>query len=180
MQWLLWLEDGCQIGLYCSDVSGAFDKVCKTRLSWKLNCLKVPRCIAQFLETWLSDRKAVVVADGSFSTPFDLTDSVFQGTVLRPPMWNQHFSDARASVNALGYFDTTYADDMNIFKKFDRSISHDDIFTDLHRCQEALHKWGAGNRVAFDPAKEHFHVIHRLHPSHSTFKILGESCSTAS
>ena len=68
--------------------------------------------------------------------PFDVTDSVFQGTVLGPPLWNQHFSDTRASVNALGYYDTTYADDMNIVKKFDRSISHADsspIYTDAKK-----------------------------------------------
>ena len=45
----------------------------------------------------------VLLAEGDRSTPFDLTDSVFQRTVLGPPLWNQHFSDARASVNALDY-----------------------------------------------------------------------------
>ena len=75
-----------------------------------------------FLASWLSDREAVVVAEESLSTPFDLTDSVFQGTVLGPPLWNQHFSDARASVNALNYKDTTYADDMKKIKKFDLEL----------------------------------------------------------
>ena len=29
LSWLLGLERGCLIGLYCSDVSGAFDRVCE-------------------------------------------------------------------------------------------------------------------------------------------------------
>ena len=98
---------------------------------------------------------------------------VFQGTVLGPPLWNQYVGDARSSVEIMGYTDTTYADDMHIFKKFDRERSHDEIFADVHACQQTLHSWGAGNRVSFDPDKEHFHIIHRLCASQSTFKILG-------
>ena len=40
-------------------------------------------------------------------------------------------------------------------------------------CQASLHKWGSGNRVLFDPSKESFHILHRLHSSDDTFKILG-------
>ena len=43
----------------------------------------------------------------------------------------------------------------------------------LPECQQNLHKWGAANRVVFDPAKEEFVVIRRQHPIGNDFKLLG-------
>ena len=36
--WLLALEDGLAVALYCSDVSGAFDRACKDRSFGKVVC----------------------------------------------------------------------------------------------------------------------------------------------
>ena len=36
LSWLLGLERGHLIGLYCSDVAGAFDRVCEQRLKEKI------------------------------------------------------------------------------------------------------------------------------------------------
>ena len=52
-------------------------------------------------------------------------------------------------------------------------MGHEDILNDLERCQTALHKWGKGNRVRFDPSKESFHILHRHYHSNTEFKILG-------
>ena len=41
--WLKMLNDGNKIGLYCSDVSGAFDRVCAARLLYKLASLGLHR-----------------------------------------------------------------------------------------------------------------------------------------
>ena len=123
--------------------------------------------------SWLDDRISQVVVDGAQSMVSPLTDSVFQGTVLGPPLWNQYYSDATVATGRHGYTDTTYADDMNVFKRFDRSASHSTILEDLKTCQTALHQWGSGNCVIFDPGKESFHILHRLYSSNDTFKILG-------
>ena len=39
LQWVWWLHCGYKVGLYCSDVSGAFDKVRSERLLQKLHSL---------------------------------------------------------------------------------------------------------------------------------------------
>ena len=94
MKWLWWLEDGNQVGLYCSDVSGAFDRVDKDLLCRKLAKCKIPKCLFSILSSWLDDRISHVIVDGSQSDASPLTDSVFQGTVLGPPLWNQFYADA--------------------------------------------------------------------------------------
>ena len=98
--------------------------------------------------------------------------SVFQGTVLGPPSWNVFFGDAHLSLEE-GYVDTTYADDKNAYKRFGRDAEHDSIYDDMRKCQDSLHEWGQGNQVVFDPSKKSFHILHRLWPSNTEFKILG-------
>ena len=44
---------------------------------------------------------------------------------------------------------------------------------ELKQCQSSLHRWGAANRVLFDPGKESFHGIHRTRSFGEDFKILG-------
>ena len=48
-----------------------------------------------FLAGWLADRTSQVVLGGVASSAEPLADSVFQGTVLGPPLWNVYFADAR-------------------------------------------------------------------------------------
>ncbi len=173
MQWRLWLEDGKQVGVYCSDVSGTFDRVCQDLLRRKSKVLRLPRCLFSVLSSWLADRLSQVVVNGAYSEPAVLANSVFQGTVLGPILWNIFFRDAGDATHDEGYIDSVYADDMNAFKQFDQTKSHVDIFCDLLDCQGALHRWGVGNRVCFDAGKESFHILHRRYHSRSGFKSLG-------
>ena len=143
MQWISALEDGDLVGLYCSDVSGAFDKVSKDILSRKIGALPFPRRLAKLLQSWLEDRVCNVIVDGSSSEPSPLVDSVFQGTVLGPPLWNQHFADARAAIQKHGFKETVYADDMNAFKRFRRNSPLSHVFEVLTECQAKLHAWGS-------------------------------------
>ena len=47
------------------------------------------------------------------------------------------------------------------------------IHDDLKACQAACHHWGVSRRVTFDAAKEHFCILHKLHGSGDTFRLLG-------
>ena len=173
LTWLSWLEMGDLVLLYCSDVSGAFDKVCKELLVRKICGSRPPKCLAKFLSSWLDDRKSQVIVDGVYSKPMPLKNSVFQGTVLGPPLWNHHFADSKEAVRRNGFTETVFADDMNAFKRMRRTTPAEEIEQALQSCQMDLHQWGSGNRVTFDPGKESRHVIHRLCPERSEFKILG-------
>ena len=75
------MEKGNLVALYCSDVSGAFDRVDKRVMHSRLCSLGIPRGLALLLESWLADRKFMVVVENVRSRLFDLRNSVFQGTV---------------------------------------------------------------------------------------------------
>ena len=66
-----------------------------------------------------------------------------------------------------------FADDLNVFRKFDRRTDKDHIVSELHRCQEKVHAWGRKNRVSFDPEKEAFVIMHPRNGWGDSFKMLG-------
>ena len=92
--WILALERGELLGVYCSDVSGAFDRVPHCRLGDKLERQGLHPGMLSFLKSWLQDRVQEVVVGGRSAGAEALRDSVFQGTVLGPPLWNVFCSDA--------------------------------------------------------------------------------------
>ena len=120
--WLLALENGEAIGLYCSDVAGAFDRVRSERLVSKLEVLGLPNTVVRFLESWLQQRKSVVVVGGAASSEWILCDSVFQGTVFGPPLWNVFYADASRSTSMLGFEEVVFADDYNCPKGFETPV----------------------------------------------------------
>eukprot|EP00959_Pyramimonas_sp_CCMP1952_P364104 7624917-Pyramimonas_sp.AAC.1 len=48
---------GTRIGLYCSDVSGAFDRVSSDRLLAKLRSWGIPPALCAVFSSWLGARK---------------------------------------------------------------------------------------------------------------------------
>ena len=169
--WLLAMEQGLAVAIYASDVSGAFDRVSKTRLGEKLQRLGLHPGLLSLLNSWLEDRVSEVVVGGRCSVQERLADSVFQGTVLGSPVWNVFYADARYAVNNLGWVETVFADDFNAWKTFRPS----EAGVRAHQCkaQHDLHDWGWANRVLFDPTKESFHTLHRAFFEGENFKILG-------
>ena len=170
-------EQGFAVGVYCSDVSGAFDRVWRERLGEKLDRLGLHDDAKGFLLSWLEDRQSQVVLGGACSPLEALCNSVFQGTVLGPPLWNTFFSDSREPLNRKGFTETTFADDLNAWKAYllDRSDPgrHTPVLQSLAAVQRELHLWGNANRVRFDPAKESFHILHRTFHHGDNFKVLG-------
>ena len=108
LQWIWWLHLGYQIALYCSDVSGAFDRVKATRVVQKLEKKGVTGGILDVVKSWLGERRAQVVVNGTFSEVAMLSDMVFQGTVWGPPFWNCYFEDARAPIAISGFMETIW------------------------------------------------------------------------
>ena len=175
--WLLLMEEGFAVGLFCSDVKGAFDRVSAGRLTAKLTKTGLHADVVGFLASWLSDRTSKVVVGGRASGAEPLTDSVFQGTVLGPPLWNGFFADSIRPLVKKGFASTAFADDLNAWKAFrvDRASATplERLLMELREVQTELHTWGASNQVIFDPVKESFHVLHRTFHHGDCFKILG-------
>ena len=175
--WLLLMEEGFAVGLFCSDVKGAFDRVAMERLTAKLQQTGLHADIVGFLSSWLADRTSKVVVGGFTSCAEPLTDSVFQGTVLGPPLWNTFFADSTRPLTKKGFASTAFADDLNAWKAYrlDRASATplEHPLVELREVQSELHKWGASNQVLFDPGKESFHILHRTFHQGDDFKILG-------
>lgn len=170
--WLWALATKKRVGVYCSDVSGAFDRVDAERLIMKLRARGVHERVLKLLQSWLSDRTAHVCVEGIRSAAFVLSNMVFQGTVSGPSLWNSYYADANRAVESCEYTGTVFADDLNCFKVFDGSIGNRYIYSESKRCQQALHVWGRANRVVFEPAKESFHILDCRQPSGENFKML--------
>ena len=94
--WPLLLEQGMAVGVFCSDVSGAFDRVSRERLLQKIELTGLHADLAGFLASWLSDRASQVVLGGATSAAEVLANIAFQRTVLGPQLWNAFFGDFRA------------------------------------------------------------------------------------
>ena len=173
LSWLQGLERGSIIGVYCSDVSGAFDRVCERRLGEKLERAGVHPRLCKLLLSWLEPRTSEVVVDGEAAQRKPLKNSVYQGTVLGSPLWNLHYADAPLAVRSRDFLEVIFADDLNCVREFGPGTKQEVIEEQLRKCQAELHKWGAANRVLFDAGKESFHGIHRGKHFGDSFKILG-------
>ena len=88
LSWLQKMEKGFRIAIYCADVAGAFDKVDSARLLCKFRSVGVPVALVAIIQDWLSSRVARVTVSGFHSRDILMSNMVFQGTVLGPPLWN--------------------------------------------------------------------------------------------
>ena len=173
LSWIGSLNRGERIGVYCSDVSGAFDKVDADRLMQKLSTMGLSAQMLRVIRSWLRERRGHVVVGGEKSRTMNLKDMVFQGTVWGPPLWNSFFGDCVAAIHACGFQVVIYADDCNAFKAFPIGRSNGLILDELRQCQQSLHKWGRANRVTFDAGKEDTMIISTVDPVGGPVKILG-------
>ena len=126
-----------------------------------------------FLNSYLEPRVGYVTVEGALSDLFEIDNSVFQGTVLGPPLWNTFFADVAVSATAQGDNEAMFADDLNVFREFDRLCPLQRVEQHLQQTRESVHKWGKRNRVIFDAGKEHIVVIHPDHGYGEPFKLLG-------
>ena len=67
MSWIFMFHLGQRVGLYCSDVSGAFDGVSVERLHAKLSKCGIHKQILEVIWSWLQKRKRSIVVDGTES-----------------------------------------------------------------------------------------------------------------
>ena len=173
MSWILAICTGSKVGAYLSDISGAFDRVFKPYLLSKLQGCGVGQKSLDFLDAYLSPRKGQVVVQGASSDAFEIANSVFQGTVLGPPLWNAFFADVSAPASSTGGREAMFADDLNVFQEFDKDELLEECQAKLERCKTQVHKWGRMNRVSFDPKKEHVMILHPSESFGEPFKLLG-------
>lgn len=121
LSWIDCLNSGLKVGVYCSDVAGAFDKVDADLLVRKLCSFGVSASLVAVIRSWLRDRVGFVIVSGEKSRPMRLRDMVFQGTVWGPQLWNAFFGDCVVAIRGCSFDVVIYADDCNAFKAYPRS-----------------------------------------------------------
>jgi len=168
---LLGFQNGQKIRIYLSDISGAFDKVDTKMFIQKLEAAGVNDCLLRFFKAYLAPRKGIVLAEGERSDPIDLSDMVFQGTVLGPKLWNIYFKDVDKT-NPDGR-SRKFADDLTMSKSYPKDSPNENIQEDLRVVQTNTHAWGEQNRVTFDQTKEHFAILHHIDGEGDPFRYLG-------
>ena len=173
LSWILCICSGKKIAAYLSDITGAFDRVFKDFLLAKLYAAGMGTQYLNFLDSYLQPRQGKVIVEGVASDIFEIADTVFQGTVLGPCLWNVFFSDVAVPASSTGGEEAMFADDLNVFKKYDRSTQDAFIKGEMAVCRARVHKWGRANRVSFDPNKEHIVIVHPIHANGDPFKLLG-------
>jgi len=173
LTWLQALAAGQKIAVYCSDVSGAFDRVCMERLVAKLRQKGLHPKVVAVLASWLRQRLANIVVGGDASMDMPLINMVFQGTVSGPTLWNLFFEDARHAINEWFFTEVVFADDLNAYRVFPSHVANEMIEGILKSCQGELHRWGQANQVAFDAAKESRHIVSLNAPLGDNFRLLG-------
>ena len=177
-QWIRDIGRGKRIGLFLSDISGAFDRVDADILLNKCASAGLGDKLCRFLRAFLSPRRAVVLVQGTKSSEKVIANQVFQGTVLGPPLWNVHFADVSVAATKDGFRETKFADDLSCDKVFDRDASDALIMDELAKCQANVHEWGVENRVQFDSGKEEMKILHTRRPHGDAFKFLGPMVDT--
>ena len=173
LSWLSGFNRRLKFGVYCSDVSGAFDRVSARRLLDKLRAKGLREDMLKVFEAWLAERQAVVVCGGQHGDPICLNNMIYQGTVWGPWLWNIFYEDARMALRVHQFLEIVFADDLNAFRPFPLATPNEQVMAANKACQVELHSWGKANQVEFDPKKESMHVVSHYSPEGPNFNILG-------
>ena len=118
-----------------------------------------------------------MVVSGEQSKEVTMSNMVYQGTVLGPPLWNIFYADSKDNIQDCGYTELIYADDLNAYKEHLNSGPNDVILSEMKTVQTALHKWGKYNRVTFDAGKEGFFIISKISPFLGRVRLNSENGS---
>ena len=112
MSWILTMCHYKKISCFLNHISGASDRVFKPYLLAKLQYFGVGALFSN-----LSPRTGQAVVQGQRSCNMKLSNSVSQGTVNGPTLWNAFFSDVSLPAASMGGQEAMLADDLNVFKE---------------------------------------------------------------
>ena len=100
---------------------------------------------------------------------FELRDIIFQGMVLGPLVWVLFSLDLPEAIVVSGAMVELFADDVTVYKSFDRKATLADIFADMKKCQSHAHEWGRYNQAQFAESKEAFVTLSNTIPKGQYF-----------
>lgn len=149
------------------DLAGAFDRVWKMAVLFKLQKMGFRGRILGWLFSYLTDRKFKVIVEGETSNERQITSSVPQGAVLSPTLFNILLSDL-AKIPEVNY--SEFADDLALY------YSGNDVQLVVNKVQEALsavNDWANtwGQKLNINKTKAMYFTNKRTYPN--TIKLNG-------
>ena len=87
----------------------------------------------------MSKRRAKVCVGGKSSRSFEMSNMVYQGTVLGPILWNLFFADAEQVFEDSGEDMICYADDLNTWARISNNEDDEIEFVKLQVMQLNLY-----------------------------------------
>ena len=140
------LEEGHNADSIYLDFSKAFDKVDIGLLCHKLRDMGISGKLGILLHNFLSNRKQIILANGTKSKPSDVKSGVPQGTVLGPVLFLILIIDIDENIES---FTSLFADDTRVM----RAIKDEDDVEQLQTDLDKLYKWQENNNMLFNGNK---------------------------
>ena len=101
-----WDAGGAVATVLALDISGAFDRVLKERLTWVLRKRGLPRAAYNWVLSFMSNRQTTLAFDGEESPVFPVLTGIPQGSPLSPILFlfymQSYWSSAHVPRRALG------------------------------------------------------------------------------
>ena len=129
------------------DISKAFDKVWHEGLIFKLKSNGISGPLLVLIDSYLSNRKQLVVLNGKSSNWSPISAGVPQGSVLGPLFFLVYINDLVENVSSDAKL---FADDTSLFTVvYDEGISADQLNRDLKVISDWAYQW----KMQFNPDK---------------------------
>ena len=133
-----YVDQGYPVDVLFLDFQKAFDKVPYGRLLLKVKAMGIGSLAANWIESWLSDRKQRVVINGKCSGWSEVSSGVPKGSVLWPILFVIFINDIEDGIcgNIL-----KFADDTKLFCKFGCDINGVQLRADIRKCYNWSEEW---------------------------------------
>jgi hypothetical protein len=141
-----WTKNKIMQGVYL-DVSAAFDKAWHPAILAKLEQVKIKGKFLDLFQTYLSNRKQIVVIDGCKSQEKPILAGVPQGSRLGPLLWILYINDIIEDLESEVFI---FADDTCMFAEGKDAAETAKI---LNRDLERISTWATKWKVQFNPSK---------------------------
>jgi len=179
--WQTVLDNGGFVGTILMDLSKAYDCIPHDLLIAKLECYGIDKASLTLVLDYLSRRKQRAKIGSSFSSWYDITISVPQGSILGPLLFNIFINDLFLFIEKSEV--CNFADDNTLFSG---NKNLDCVFSNLNSDLNNVIEWFKINSLKANPGKFqfmvlgankndsfHLNVAGKVIPSSSEVKLLG-------
>ena len=156
------LDNKTPVDIVYLDYKKAFDSVPYERLLVKLGSIGIGGNLLNWIGSFLTDRKQVVVVNGSKSAEEDVTSGILQGSVLGPLLFLIYINDLPEEVSTNAKL---FADD----SKLSNIIASQNDAAELQEYLTSLSHWSSKWQLPFNTGKCKVMHIGPVNPKHEYY-----------